>query len=168
MRRHSATSLNSRILERLPERRTLHNTQHVGLLRNYCQQARKTAELAELLATARDSTRAPDDRPLPQQNTLHRSVVKLLIEDYEAGASTYELAERYNVRRNTVRDTLRRAGFDLTIKAKRAALSAEQKAEARRLFASGTTRRELMEMYGVSESTIRRVLRRRAEGRRAR
>lgn len=90
---------------------------------------------------------------------LHRSVVKLLIEDYEAGSSTYELAERYNVRRNTVRDTLRRAGFDLTVKAKRAALSEEQKDEARRLFANGTTRRDLMEMYGVSESTIRRVLR---------
>ena len=61
----------------------------------------------------------------PRQNTLHRSVVKLLIEDYEAGASTYELAERYNVRRNTVRDTLRRTGFDLTVKAMRAALSEE-------------------------------------------
>lgn len=131
----------------------------VGLLRNYCQQARKATGLAELLAAARDSTREPADRPLPQQNTLHRSVVKLLIEDYEAGASTYELAKRYNVRRNTVRDTLRRAGLDLTVKAKRAALSEEQKAEARRLFASGATRRELMEMYGVSESTIRRVLR---------
>lgn len=116
--------------------------------------------MADLLATARESTREINDRPLPQQNTLHRSVVKLLIEDYEAGASTYELAERYNVRRNTVRDTLRRAGFDHTIKAKRAALSEEQKAEARRLFDSGTTRRELMEMYGVSESTIRGVLRR--------
>ena len=131
----------------------------VGLLRNYCQQARRTAELAELLATARESTRSPGDRPLPQQHTLHRSVVKLLIEDYEAGASTYEFAKRYNVRRNTVRDTLRRAGFDLTAKSKRAALSEEQKVEARRLFASGATRRELMEMYGVSESTIRRVLR---------
>lgn len=120
---------------------------------------RKTAELAELLATARNSTRKPDDRPLPRQNALHRSVVKLLIEDYEAGASTYELAERYNVRRNTVRDTLRRAGFDLTVKAKRAALSDEQKVEARCLFDSGTTRRELMEMYGVSESTIRRAVR---------
>lgn len=131
----------------------------VGLLRNYCQQGRRTAELAELLATARGSTREADDRPLPQQNALHRSVVRLIIDDYEAGASTYELAKRYNVRRNTVRDTLRRAGFDLTAKSKRAALSEEQKAEARRLFASGATRRELMEMYGVSESTIRRVLR---------
>lgn len=83
----------------------------------------------------------------------------LIIDDYAAGASTHELANRCNVRRNTVRDTLRRAGFDLTVKAKRAALSEEQKAEARRLFASGATRRELMEMYGVSESTIRRALR---------
>ena len=138
---------------------TSHQGFSVGLLRNYCQQGRRTAELAELLATARGSTREADDRPLPQQNALHRSVVRLIIDDYEAGASTYELAKRYNVRRNTVRDTLRRAGFDLTAKSKRAALSEEQKAEARRLFASGATRRELMEMYGVSESTIRRALR---------
>jgi hypothetical protein len=60
------------------------------VLRDYCQQARKTAELAGLLAAARDSTRKPAARPLPQQNTLHRSVVKLLIKDYEAGVSTYE------------------------------------------------------------------------------
>lgn len=132
-----------------------------GALRNYCQQGRRTAELAELLAAARNSRREADERPLPQQSTLHRSVVKLLIKDYEAGASTHELAERYNVRRNTVQNTLRRAGLHLTAKAKRAALSEEQKAEARRLFVSGATRRELMEIYGVSESTIRRVLRRR-------
>lgn len=132
---------------------------YVGMLRNYCQQARKAAELAELLAAARASSRKPGNRPLPQQNTLHRSVIKLLIEEYEAGASTYELATRYNMRRNTVRDALHRAGFDLTVKAKRAALSEEQKAEARRLFASGTTRRELVELYGVSDSTIRRTLR---------
>lgn len=131
----------------------------VGLLRNYCQQGRKTAELTELLATARESTREVNDRPLPQHNALHRPVVKLLIEDYEAGASTHELTKRHNVRRNTVHDTLRRVGFDPADKRKRAAFSEEQKAEARRLFAGGSTRRELMEMYGMSESTIRRILR---------
>lgn len=118
----------------------------VGLLRNYCPQGRKTAELTEFLATARESTREVNDRPLPQHSALHRSVVKLLIEDYEAGASTHELTKRYNVRRNTVRDTLRRVGFDPADKGKRAAFSDGQKAEARRLFASGSTRRELMEM----------------------
>ncbi|WP_425310932.1 helix-turn-helix domain-containing protein [Ammonicoccus fulvus] len=44
------------------------------------------------------------------------------------------------------------------MKAKRAALSEDQKAEARRLFASGSTRRELMAMYDVSKSTIKRML----------
>ena len=33
-----------------------------------------------------------------------------------------------------------------------------QKVEARRLFASGSTRRELMAMYDLSESTIKRML----------
>lgn len=99
----------------------------VELLRNYCQQGRKPAKLTDPLATARESTREVNDRPLPQHNALHRSVVELLIEDYEAGASTHELAKRYNVRRNTVRDTLRRAGFDPADKGKRAAFSDEQR-----------------------------------------
>ena len=128
------------------------------MLRNYCQQGRRTAELAHLLATARASTRGPDARPLPQQNSLHRSVVKLMIEGYEAGASTYKLAERYNVRRNTVRDTLRRAGFDVSDKANRSIMTEKQKAEARQLFTAGTTRRQLVARFDVSESTIRRAL----------
>ena len=116
-------------------------------------------ELVDLLTTARASRREPDDGLLPQPNRLHRSVVKLLIEDFQAGASTYELAERYNVRRNTVRDTLRRAGFDVSTGALRAALTEEQKAEAREAFETGAKRRQLMARYGVSESTIGRVLR---------
>lgn len=128
------------------------------MLRDYCQQARRTAELTHLLATARTSTREPGDRPLPQQNGLHRSVVKLMIEDYEAGTSTYELAERYKVRRNTVRDTLRRAGFDVSGRANRPIMNEQQKAEARQLFKAGATRRELMARFGVSESTIKRAV----------
>ena len=128
------------------------------MLRNYCQQARRTAELAGLLVTARTSTRESNERPLPQQNELHRSVVKLIIEDYEAGASTRELAERYNVRRNTIRDTLRRTGRDVSARATHAALTEEQKVEARLAFKAGTTRHQLMARYGVSESTIKRAV----------
>ena len=86
--------------------------------------------------------------------------MKLIIEDYQAGASTYELAERYNVRRNTVRETLRRAGWDVSARGTRAALTEEQKTEARAAFETGATRRQLMARYGVSESTIRRVVKR--------
>lgn len=81
-----------------------------------------------------------------------------MIEDYEAGASTYALADRYKVRRNTVRDTLRRAGFDLSNRANRAVLSERQKVEAGQLFAAGATRCELSARYGVSESTIKRAV----------
>lgn len=131
-----------------------------GMLRNYCQQGRRTAELAGLLVSTQTSTRESNDQPLPQQHGLHRSDVKLIIEDYEAGASTYELAVRYNVRRNTIRDTLRRAGWDVSDRATRAALTEEQKTEARAAFETGATRRQLMARYGVSESTIRRALKR--------
>ncbi len=81
-----------------------------------------------------------------------------MIEDYEAGTSTYELAERYKVRRNTVRDTLRRAGFDVSGRANRPIMNEQQKAEARQLFKAGATRRELMARFGVSESTIKRAV----------
>lgn len=48
----------------------------VGLLRNYCQQARKTTALTDLLMAALKSRRAPDERPVPKQSTLPRAVVE--------------------------------------------------------------------------------------------
>jgi DNA invertase Pin-like site-specific DNA recombinase len=108
---------------------------------------------------ARKSTREINDRPLPQQNTLHRSVVKLLMEDYEAGASTYALAERYSVRRATVRDVLRREGIDPSARSHRSKFTPELTAELRQRYDAGATRRELAVLYGVSKSTIGRMLR---------
>ncbi|HZK06122.1 MAG TPA: hypothetical protein VFC82_09820 [Actinomycetaceae bacterium] len=99
----------------------------VGFLRTYGKQARRTAEVAALMTLAQVSTREPDERRVPEQSPLHRSVVRLIVDDYQAGSSLYELAERYNVRRNTVKDTLRRAGFDTSAKAHRAALSDKHK-----------------------------------------
>ncbi|QXT64212.1 hypothetical protein [Tessaracoccus palaemonis] len=105
------------------------------------------------------SKREPSGKLLPQQSSLHRSVVKLIVEDYQAGSSTYELAERYGVRRNTVRDVLRREGFDPSVNAKRPSLTEGQKNEIRERFLTGATRRELMRAFNVSETTVKRVLR---------
>ena len=130
----------------------------VGVLGNYCNQVQRTAELTEILATARNSERVGDDRPLLRPNALHPTIVKQIINDYEAGATTYSLASRYSVRRNTVRDTLRRAGFDPSINTKGPALTAEEKIDIRLRFETGASRRELTALFEVSESTIKRAL----------
>jgi DNA invertase Pin-like site-specific DNA recombinase len=131
----------------------------VGMLGVYGQQERRAVELAEVLDSARQSlgSRALED-DLPKQNALHRSVVKLIIADFENGASTYEIASRYQVRRNTVRDTLRKAGLDSSENSSRLALTPMQEEEIRERYARGFSRRELAELFGVSLSPIRRVL----------
>jgi transposase len=125
----------------------------------YGQQELRAAELVEILDFARQSlgSRALE-RALPKQNVLHRSVVKLIIDDFENGASTYEIAARYQVRRNTIQDTPRGAGIDSNANSSRLALTAVQEQEIRERDAKGFSRRELAEMFGVSLSPIRRVL----------
>ncbi|PJJ63867.1 hypothetical protein CLV54_1546 [Compostimonas suwonensis] len=128
----------------------------VGVLRNYCNNSRRTAEIRELLGSARSSKRSPDSRLLPQPNALHRSVVKLIVDDYQAGASTYELAERYKVRRNTIRDVLKRNHVPIT-GAKVKLLTDDDKEDIRKRRQDGSMVGELAVEYGVSESTIRRA-----------
>lgn len=86
-------------------------------------------------------------------------MVALLVQDFTSGASTYELAKRYNLQRNTVRTVLRRAGLDTGARGRPPMLTAADKAEIRTKHADGTTQRNLAVTYGVSVSTIRRALR---------
>ncbi len=79
--------------------------------------------------------------------------------EYRAGASTHALAERYSVRRATVRDVLRREGIDPAERAHRSKFTPELKVELCERFAAGATRPELAILYDVSESTIKRMLR---------
>jgi DNA invertase Pin-like site-specific DNA recombinase len=101
----------------------------------------------------------PDERPVPRQNTLSRAIVERIVTDYEAGASTHALAERYSVRRATVRDVLRREGIDPSARSHRSKFTPELTAELRQRYDAGATRRELAVLYGVSKSTIGRMLR---------
>lgn len=128
------------------------------MLGSYCQQARRTAELIRLLRTAQGSSRQVDDRPLPRQQTVHRAVVALLVQEFTSGASTYELAKRYNLQRNTVRAVLRREGLDTGTGGRPALLTKEDKVDLRTQHAAGATQRKLAATYGVSVSTIRRAL----------
>ncbi|WP_100344317.1 hypothetical protein [Compostimonas suwonensis] len=82
--------------------------------------------------------------------------MKLIVDDYQAGASTYELAERYKVRRNTIRDVLKRNHVPIT-GAKVKLLTDDDKEDIRKRRQDGSMVGELAVEYGVSESTIRRA-----------
>lgn len=132
---------------------------NVGLLQSYGKTARKTRELLSLLirleGEAAGSNREPTKRT---SNEVEPDLTQLIIDQYRLGASTYQLATWHDLRRNTVRDLLRRNGVEIR-EGNTAALTDEQKAEIRRRAAAGEPRKRLMRDFGVSESTIRRALR---------
>jgi len=128
----------------------------VGLLREYCKQARDTARIEELLIEGR-SQLARIRREAPAPNELSVDVVQAMIHEYRRGASIYQLAAWHRIRRTTVRDALRRNG--VTIRdGNRALLTAEHKSEIRSRHSGGESAQTLAEAFKVSHSTIRRAL----------
>jgi hypothetical protein len=131
----------------------------VGLIRNYCKRARRTAELVSLHERLqRNAGRTAKPTTLPHDASLARDIVELMIAEYQSGRSTYQIAAAHEVRRNTVRDVLRRNGFNLRA-GKEARLTSLQKEEIHARRAAGEGPTALARSYGVSVPTIRRALR---------
>ncbi len=128
------------------------------MLANYLHPARAAEAIAELTGDALRSVPAQRTQVVPHPAGLDRTVASQIITEYQGGALTHELAKRYCVRRNTVRDLLRRAGFDTMARAKCASLSSDQRLEMRHLRGNGATREELARSFQVSESTVKRIL----------
>lgn len=82
--------------------------------------------------------------------------METIISEYKSGNSTYQIAAAHQIRRNTVRDILRRNGFNLGAGTGRI-LTTEQKEEIRCRRGSGEGPTALAKAYGVSLSTIRRT-----------
>jgi DNA-directed RNA polymerase specialized sigma24 family protein len=141
-----------------PEFRGIPALHLVGLIRSYCKKQRKTAELVALLArlqkTAGERARATS---LPRQHEVSDDVARKLVEQYAAGTSSYQLAKAHGLRRNTVRNVLRRNGIELREGNVRA-LSDEQKTEIRQRRSAGETLAVLAADFGVSVTTIKRAL----------
>ena len=97
------------------------------------------------------------ERTLPREWSLSAETVDAIIADYKLGRSTYQIASKLQVRRNTVRDVLRRNGFQLGV-GKEARLTPEQKEEIRVRRASGEGPTALANAFGVSVPTIKRAL----------
>lgn len=129
----------------------------VGVLANYLHPAYSVEAIDDLRMDTLQSTRYPI-KPVPHTGYLDRTITTQIIDSYRNGASTYVLAKRHGVRRNTVRDLLRRAGFDTAANGKTSSLGDSERRELYRLKTEGLTRRDLAQAFQVSESTVKRVL----------
>ncbi|MFC4242962.1 helix-turn-helix domain-containing protein [Gryllotalpicola reticulitermitis] len=128
-------------------------------MRSYCKKARQTAELIalldRLLANAAEPAR---ERLHLNRHTINAELIAKIVSEYAAGGvSTYELARRHRLRRNTVRDILRRNGVSVG-PSRTARFTADDKAEIARRRADGATVAQLASRYGVSLITIRRAV----------
>ena len=135
-----------------------HQGSSVGLIRNYCKRAPKTAELVALLGRLQEITdegRKPT--ALPHDASLSPELVEAMIAEYKSGRSTYQIAASHQILRNTVRDVLRRNGFKFGA-GKEARLTPEQKDKIRARRAAGEGPTALANTYGVSLPTIKRAL----------
>jgi len=134
----------------------------VEVLRCYANpqewQSRRSETIRALIeAQTPDGSQTP--RTLPRRCAqLRKEQVSALLDAYQAGDSTYQLAERFGVRRQTVAATLRRAGV-ATRGLERVELTDEQRAEARRLWAEGVSYHQIGIGLGVSERVVSRTLR---------
>jgi len=78
-----------------------------------------------------------------------------IVKRYQAGENTNQLAAAYGCHRNTISNTLKKAGIDVTIKKIGIVFNPE---EAIKLYAEGWKSKDIGKKLGVSELTIRKCL----------
>ncbi len=121
---------------------------------HYYNTTAQVSALQTLLRKLPDLTQ-PFDRP-PKRHVpgtarhLDADQVQELIAGYHAGATVYELADRFGVDRRTVSAILHRHGVEM----RRRGLSAEQVNEAVHLYESGWSQARIGERMGVSPTTV--------------
>jgi DNA-binding transcriptional regulator LsrR (DeoR family) len=97
--------------------------------------------------------RSPRRRP-GRARRLNAEQVQQLVDGYEAGATVYELGDRFGVSRQTVSRLLKQQGVAI----RRQGLSPEQVTEAVQLHEAGWTLARIGERLGVGATTVQRRL----------
>jgi len=117
--------------------------------------------LKHLLATLPDpTTPAPEPGLRPKHRVAKRrkeDQVKELVEAYKAGATVYELADRFSVERRTVSKILKREG----VETRWIRLTEADVDEAERLYATGLSTAHIAKHFDVRPDTVRLRLRKR-------
>ncbi|KAB1150719.1 hypothetical protein F7R91_01700 [Streptomyces luteolifulvus] len=99
-------------------------------------------------------------KPKPTRRAVKRlkpAQVEELVEAYKAGATTYQLADRFGIKRQTVSDILKRNG--VTPRWRR--LTEANVDEAERLYATGLSTARVADRLKVDPETVRLRLRKR-------
>jgi hypothetical protein len=124
-------------------------------MRHYSKSDLRQKRLKEVYSVALSDRRPPDRPPKRQvQKRCCKSETAELVAAYRAGAKQSELAERFDIRRGTVRDILVREG--VTIRPR--SLSTELLAEAVLLYESGWSVAKIGDKLGRDGTTVWRGL----------
>lgn len=129
-----------------------------GAYYNSKDQVRALERLREKLPNldAPEPTAARPDRPRPARQ-LDSDQVERLIAAYQAGATVYELSDRFGIERRTVSNILHRHGVPM----RRRGLSPGQVDEAIHLYDLGWSLARVGDHLGVNHTTVLNKLRER-------
>jgi DNA-binding CsgD family transcriptional regulator len=96
--------------------------------------------------------------PKPAAARLSSTEVAELLKAYESGASTYELAARFRIRRETVTMHLKRAGLEVR-PGPQVALDEAGERRVAILYRDGLSMRSIARQMGISDNTVLKALR---------
>jgi len=129
-----------------------------GTYYNTKAQVSALESLLRKLPSLDSPTKLSPDRPKPRRaRQLDDEQMKLLIEGYQAGATVYELGERFGISRQTVGKILKREG----VKMRRRGLTPDQVDEAVRLYEAGWSLARIGQRMDVDPTTVLNRLRER-------
>jgi DNA-binding CsgD family transcriptional regulator len=98
--------------------------------------------------------RPPRPAPRPPLKQLSKSPDEALARDYAAGATVYELSQRYGMHRNTVSQHLHRLGVEM----RRRGLTTDQASLAADLYRRGQSLARIGDRLAVTPMTVRAAL----------
>jgi hypothetical protein len=125
---------------------------------NTKSQAEALETLLRKLSDPTEPTPPPADRPKPRRaRQLDADQVQELIAGYQAGATVYELGDRFGIERRTVSNILHRRGVPM----RRRGLSSLQVDKAIHLYNFGWSLARVGDHLGVDHTTVLTKLRER-------
>jgi transposase-like protein len=92
----------------------------------------------------------PPPSPKPPLKRLNAEQIRILVERYQQGRTTYEIAHQFGIHRVTVSQHLHRSGVTM----RRQGLSDDVLHEAARLYEAGSSLARVADQFGVDPKTI--------------